>query len=473
VKAGDWYRASSRPVSRLARASYRAAGAEDARMGRGWHGFFQRRVDGPWLLARRLKKRGWQPVEATSALGFLARWAVGRRRKLCLTLALLPRWWQARGARLRRARRVMGLPVRTLADHALAALLRRTWADHLAIRRVHAGLWYPVDLLKDLREYGERFAWPGASLGLARPRLRQGRDRHTRELVASIREAHGGEHPPPARLSRAERLRVVRHLQRYPHAFASADEVQDLANWSAASEDPDGWWEEQAGVTVEPASPSAAVGRPGPCLWLAATPMRLLVAPFASAKDDRVEVLATNCAALRRLCLDLQRRAGGGDEPWVFELEPEELLQLAAQPTRGELLRSRARRRWRERERLSPLHEEREPSASPAPGGPLIGRALAAGRAQGRARVVATAREAQQRVKPGDVLVTDEVRPAFTLAVAHAAAFVFRHGSALCHGAIVARERGIPAVALGDQLDAVRDGAVVEVDGQRGVVTPQ
>ncbi len=462
----DGYRAADRPVCRLARASYLEVGEEDARAGRVWHLHFERWVDGAHLMARRVKHRSRTRVGAGEPVAFGVRWAVLRRRKLGFALGLLPRWWWARGVRVAWLRRVMGRDLGGVTGASLRRLLARTWYCHLAVRRVHAALWYPVDLLEDLREFSDRVGWDGAAQGVAMPRLRREREFAELALLASVRAGHGGPHPRFDRLRPAEQRAVVRHLQRHPHAFASAHEVQDLSSWVAGAEEPGAWWDALDGVAVEPLAEPARPAWPGLVTWLAALPPRLLIRPFASAKDDRVEALALSQAAVRRVCLELARRAGEAGN-WVFELDPHELDRLACDPERGELLRALGRQRLEERRGLEGAvrGKERLPVV-----GPLTGRPLAAGVATGRARVVATPQEARLRVGPGDVLVTDEVRPAFTLAVGRAAAFVFRHGSALCHGAIVARERGIPAVALGDALDGVEDGAMIVVDGRQGTV---
>jgi phosphoenolpyruvate-protein kinase (PTS system EI component) len=49
---------------------------------------------------------------------------------------------------------------------------------------------------------------------------------------------------------------------------------------------------------------------------------------------------------------------------------------------------------------------------------------------------------------------------------------VMETGGYLSHGAVVAREFGIPAVVnVRDVMDQIRDGDQLRVDGDRGVVT--
>lgn len=55
--------------------------------------------------------------------------------------------------------------------------------------------------------------------------------------------------------------------------------------------------------------------------------------------------------------------------------------------------------------------------------------------------------------------------------IARAAAVVTDTGSLMAHASLVAREYGIPAVVgTGDAMVRLRDGQIVTVDGNRGVV---
>jgi pyruvate,water dikinase len=52
----------------------------------------------------------------------------------------------------------------------------------------------------------------------------------------------------------------------------------------------------------------------------------------------------------------------------------------------------------------------------------------------------------------------------------NAAALIVERGGALSHGAIVARDFGIPAVALPEATRLLTDGKQVRVDGNAGMV---
>ncbi|MGA1993720.1 MAG: PEP-utilizing enzyme, partial [Bryobacteraceae bacterium] len=75
------------------------------------------------------------------------------------------------------------------------------------------------------------------------------------------------------------------------------------------------------------------------------------------------------------------------------------------------------------------------------------------------------------RLQQGDVLVAPSTDPGWTPLFLRASAIVVETGGFLSHGAIVAREYGIPAVAnIPGILNALRDGESITVDGSRGCV---
>src|SRR5690606_14532927 len=75
----------------------------------------------------------------------------------------------------------------------------------------------------------------------------------------------------------------------------------------------------------------------------------------------------------------------------------------------------------------------------------LAGEVGAPGRAAGTARVVKSPDDFE-RVRPGDVLVAVYTDPGWTTVLERAAGLVLEAGGVLSHGAIVARELGIPAL---------------------------
>jgi pyruvate,water dikinase len=102
--------------------------------------------------------------------------------------------------------------------------------------------------------------------------------------------------------------------------------------------------------------------------------------------------------------------------------------------------------------------------------GVLKGHAGSAGKAQGRARVIRTLEEAG-RLKLGDILVAETTSPPWTPLFATAGGIVTDTGGILSHCAVVAREYRIPAVVgTGGATKLIREGQLIEVDGDTGTV---
>ncbi|MCB9664937.1 MAG: hypothetical protein H6732_12550 [Alphaproteobacteria bacterium] len=100
----------------------------------------------------------------------------------------------------------------------------------------------------------------------------------------------------------------------------------------------------------------------------------------------------------------------------------------------------------------------------------LAGQGVSAGQVRGPVRVLHGLADARA-LRPGEVLVTRALEPAWAPVLAVAAGVIVELGGALSHGAVVARELGVPAVV--DVADATRrlaDGQEVTLDGTRGLV---
>ncbi|UCF89073.1 MAG: pyruvate, phosphate dikinase, partial [bacterium] len=134
------------------------------------------------------------------------------------------------------------------------------------------------------------------------------------------------------------------------------------------------------------------------------------------------------------------------------------------------------RRRHEELERMTPpdfLEEDmphRADSGEPASGEAVTGLGVAAGRAEGPARLIHQPAEGH-RLLEGDVLVAPGTDPAWTPLFLRASALIMETGGIISHGAIVAREYGIPAVInVPGALRIFPDGTRVLVDGDEGKI---
>ncbi len=99
------------------------------------------------------------------------------------------------------------------------------------------------------------------------------------------------------------------------------------------------------------------------------------------------------------------------------------------------------------------------------------GRAVSPGTARGTARVVVAPHELA-RIKRGEILVAPSTDPAWTPVFGKIAGLVLERGGVLSHGAVVAREYHVPAVAgIANIAEEIHDGETIEVDGNAGLVT--
>jgi len=102
------------------------------------------------------------------------------------------------------------------------------------------------------------------------------------------------------------------------------------------------------------------------------------------------------------------------------------------------------------------------------------GRTLVTGRAIGQrigrgAVKIVFSPDDMDKVKPGDVLVTDMTDPDWEPIMKRASAIVTNRGGRTCHAAIIARELGIPAVVgCGDATQVLADGRDVTVSCAEG-----
>jgi pyruvate,water dikinase len=100
----------------------------------------------------------------------------------------------------------------------------------------------------------------------------------------------------------------------------------------------------------------------------------------------------------------------------------------------------------------------------------LVGQPASSGIAAGKARVILRA-EDLFAFQPGEILVCDAIEPNMTFVVPLAAGIVERRGGMLIHGAIIAREYGIPCVTgIPDATSLIPNGTRLTVDGYLGIV---
>jgi pyruvate,water dikinase len=114
----------------------------------------------------------------------------------------------------------------------------------------------------------------------------------------------------------------------------------------------------------------------------------------------------------------------------------------------------------------------REEKRSASDDGVFTGTGVAAGVGTGMARILRSPTEAGELTQ-GYVLVCPTTDPSWTPLFVHAAGVVVERGGMLSHGAIVARDFGIPAVVLPGATKLIADGTMIRIDGNKGRVEVQ
>ncbi|MFO0587569.1 MAG: PEP/pyruvate-binding domain-containing protein [Polyangiaceae bacterium] len=239
---------------------------------------------------------------------------------------------------------------------------------------------------------------------------------------------------------------------------------------------------------------------------------------FTRAERDGLAMKATleaRCVgprrALVRLALDRARALGGVRDQWKYELSAIFARTRRLLLTVGDALVTAGRlaarddiffvslpeaRRGLDGEDLRPLVEMRraeyqselrrrrvpaillsdgtepvapEPATTLGAANELRGTPASPGKVRGRARVLSDPVGA--RIEPGEVLVAPSTDPGWTPLFMTAGGLVMEKGGAISHGAVVAREVGIPAVVgVPGAVTRIRTGQMIEVDGSSGVI---
>ncbi|WP_433833035.1 rifamycin-inactivating phosphotransferase [Actinoplanes sp. CA-015351] len=103
------------------------------------------------------------------------------------------------------------------------------------------------------------------------------------------------------------------------------------------------------------------------------------------------------------------------------------------------------------------------------PEGALVGLPVSAGTVEGRARVVLDM--AKTELEAGDILVTTYTDPSWTPVLVAVAGLVTEVGGLMTHGAVIAREYGLPAVVgVEHATRLIQDGQRIRVHGAGGYV---
>jgi pyruvate,water dikinase len=103
------------------------------------------------------------------------------------------------------------------------------------------------------------------------------------------------------------------------------------------------------------------------------------------------------------------------------------------------------------------------------PEGALAGVPVSSGVVEGRARIVLKMEDAN--IEEGDILVTTFTDPSWTPLFVSIKGLVTEVGGMMTHGAVVAREYGLPAVvSVENATKLIKDGQRIRINGKEGYV---
>ncbi|KAH8552727.1 pyruvate phosphate dikinase PEP/pyruvate-binding protein [Umbelopsis sp. PMI_123] len=107
--------------------------------------------------------------------------------------------------------------------------------------------------------------------------------------------------------------------------------------------------------------------------------------------------------------------------------------------------------------------------SSTAPEGAILGSGVSSGVVEGFARVVLSPNNAE--LKDGEIMIAPFTDPGWTPLFNSAKALVISVGGMLTHGAVVAREYGIPAVVgVDNATEVIKTGQYIRVNGDEGYI---
>jgi pyruvate,water dikinase len=195
-------------------------------------------------------------------------------------------------------------------------------------------------------------------------------------------------------------------------------------------------------------------------------------------REDGKDALMLGYELLRDLALEVGRRCGIGEDIFLLGGDDFRHTLLTGFAPLQVISAAKTLRRVEAKVTLPALLDDsdlspqgqQEAIAEPAEGASAWrGFSISPGKGKGPVAVLESPEQGSE-LPAGFILVCRSTDPSWTPLFMRAAGVVLECGGALSHGAVVAREMGIPAVVLPGATQTLKDGETVSVDGDRGFI---
>ena len=204
---------------------------------------------------------------------------------------------------------------------------------------------------------------------------------------------------------------------------------------------------------------------------------------FIMVRDDERHWIDIATFSIRRGFLEMNRRlqeqGRATSERDVFFLARHELNDWFFGRSDESLVRAKITARMRDWDRVDqkqrqlPMYLHRgsevELDVVEHSGNTLKGLGTSRGKVSGTARIALGLHEIG-RVKHGDIMVVNSTDPGWTTVFGVISGIVLETGGMTAHGAMLAREYGLPAVQVPNATRLIQDGAKIEINGDTGIV---
>jgi pyruvate,water dikinase len=202
-----------------------------------------------------------------------------------------------------------------------------------------------------------------------------------------------------------------------------------------------------------------------------------LVRNFAGYREYPKYDIVTRYFVFKQALLKEAAKLPLGDKEDIFYLSFEELREAVRSNKTDHQLISKRKEEFKSYQKLSPprlFTSDGEIisgryNREDIPAGAIVGLAVSSGVIEGRARVISNLENAD--MEEGDILVTPFTDPSWTPLFVSIKGLVTEVGGLMTHGAVIAREYGLPAVVgVENATKLIKDGQRIRVHGTEGYI---